>query len=66
VLRRIFGSERNQITWERRRLSDEERYALYSSPNIIMVINSRRLRWAGRVVRMGERRVACRVLVDKT
>jgi hypothetical protein len=44
---------------------NKELYALYSSPNIIRVIKSRRLRWAGHVARMGERRVAYRALVGK-
>jgi hypothetical protein len=48
-----------------RRLHNEELYALYSSPDIIRVIKSRRLRWSGHVARMGERRGACRVLVGK-
>jgi hypothetical protein len=48
-----------------RRLHNKELYALYSSPNIIRVIKSRRLRWAGHVARMGERRGAYRTLVGK-
>jgi hypothetical protein len=48
-----------------RRLHNKELYALYSSPNIIRVIKSRRLRWAGLVTRMGERRGAYRALVGK-
>jgi hypothetical protein len=55
VLRRIFGAERYEVTGEWRRLHKKELYALYSSPNIIRVIKSRRLRWAGHVARMGER-----------
>jgi hypothetical protein len=58
MLRRIFGPKRDEITGERRRLHNKERYALYSSQNIIRVIKSRRLRWAGHVARMGERRGA--------
>jgi hypothetical protein len=58
VLRRIFGPKRDEVTGEMRRLHDKELYALYSSPNIIRVIKSRRLRWAGHVARMGERRGA--------
>ena len=53
VLRRIFGPKRNQVTGEWRRLHNEERYAVYSSPNITWVIRSRRLRWAGHVARIG-------------
>jgi hypothetical protein len=53
VLRRIFGPKRDEVTGEWRRLHNEELYALYSSPNIIRVIKSRRLRWAGHVARMG-------------
>jgi hypothetical protein len=53
VLRRIFGPKRDEVTGEWRRLHNEELYALYYSPNIIRVIKSRRLRWAGHVVRMG-------------
>jgi hypothetical protein len=55
VLRRIFGPKRDQVTGEWRRLHNKELYALYFSPNIIRVIKSRRLRWAGHVARMGER-----------
>ena len=65
VLRRIFGPERDEVTGEWRRLNNEELYAVYSSTNIIRVINSRRLRWAGHVARRGERRGAYRALVGK-
>jgi hypothetical protein len=65
VLRRIFGSKRNEVAGEWRRLHNKELYALYSSPNIIRVIKSRRLKWAGHVTRMGERRGAYRALVGK-
>jgi hypothetical protein len=65
VLRRIFGPERDEVTGEWRRLHNKELYALYSSPNIIWVIASRRLRWAGHVARMGERRGAYRAVVGK-
>jgi hypothetical protein len=65
VLRRIFGPERDEVTGERRRLHGEELYALYLSPDIIRVIKSRRLRVAGCVVRVGKRRGAYRVLVEK-
>jgi hypothetical protein len=52
VLRRIFGRERDEVTGEWRRLHKKELYALYSSPSIIRVIKSRRLKWAGHVARM--------------
>jgi hypothetical protein len=65
VLRRIFGPKRDEVTGEWRRLHNEELYALYSSLNIIRVMKSRRLRWAGHVARMGERRGAYRALVGK-
>jgi hypothetical protein len=65
VLRRIFGPKRYEVTEEWRRLHNKELYALYSSPDIIRVIKSRRLRWAGYVVRMAERRGAYRGLVGK-
>jgi hypothetical protein len=65
VLRRIFGPKRDEVTGEWRRLHNKEVYALYSSPNNIRVITSRRLRWAGHLARMGERRDAYRALVGK-
>jgi hypothetical protein len=49
VLRRIFGPKRDEVTGEWRRLHNKELYALYFSLNIILVIKSRRLRWAGHV-----------------
>jgi hypothetical protein len=58
VLRRIFGPKSDELTGEWRRLHNKELYALHSSPDIIRVIKSRRLRWAGHVARMGERRGA--------
>jgi len=54
VLRRIFGPRRDEITGEWRRLHNEELNDLYSSPNIVWVIKSRRMRWAGHVAHMGE------------
>jgi hypothetical protein len=66
VLRRIFGLKRDEVTGEWRRLRNEELYALYSSLNIIRVIKSRRLRWAGHEAHMEARRGACRVLAAKT
>jgi hypothetical protein len=65
VLRRIFGPKTDEVTGEWRRLHNKELYALNSSRNIIRVIKSRRLRWAGHVVCMGERRGAYRSLVGK-
>jgi len=56
VLRRIFGPRRDEVTGEWRRLHNEELNDLYSSPNIMRVIKSRRMRWAGHVARMGEER----------
>jgi len=54
VLRRIFGPRRDEVTGEWRRLHNEELNDLYSSPYIVRVIKSRRMRWAGHVARMGE------------
>jgi hypothetical protein len=65
VVRRIFRPKRDEVTGEWKRLHNKELYALYSSPNIIRVIKSRRLRWAGHVAHMGERRGAYRALVGK-
>jgi hypothetical protein len=65
VLRRKFGPKRDEVKGEWRRLHNKELYALYSSPNIIRVIKSRRLRWAGHVACMGESKGAYRVLVGK-
>jgi len=65
VLRRIFGPRRDEVTAEWRRLHNEELNDLYSSPNIVRVIKSRRMRWAGHVACMGEERVVYRVLVGK-
>jgi hypothetical protein len=53
VLRRIFGSKRDEVTGEWRKLHDEELNDLYSSPNIVWVIKSRRMRWAGHVALWG-------------
>ena len=56
VLRRIFGPRRDEVTGEWRRLHNEELNDLYTSPNIVWVIKSRRMRWAEHVARMGEER----------
>jgi len=65
VLRRIFGPRRDEVMGEWSRLYNEELSDLYSSPNILRVIKSRRMRWAGHVARMGEDRGAYWVLVKK-
>ena len=65
VVRRIFVLRRNEVTGEWRRLHNEEPNDLYSSPNILRVIKSRRIRWAGHVARMGEEKGVYRVLVGK-
>jgi hypothetical protein len=65
VLRRIFGPKRDEVTAEWRKLHNEELNDLYSSPTIVRVIKSRRVRWAGHVARMGEGRGMYRVLVVK-
>jgi len=61
VLRRIFGSRRDEVTGEWRRLHNEELNDLYCSPNIVRVIKSRIMRWAGHVARIGEERGVYRV-----
>jgi hypothetical protein len=65
VLRRIFGPKRNEVKGEWRKLHNEELHDLYSSPSIIRIIKSRRMRWVGLVARMGEKRNAYRLLVGK-
>ena len=65
VLRRIFRPKREEVTREWRKLQNEERNDLYSSPNIVRVIKLRRMRWAGNVARMGERRGVYIFLVRK-
>jgi len=65
VLRRIFGPRRYEGTGKWRRLHNEELNDLYSSPNIVRVIKSRRMKWAGHVAHMGEKMVVYRVLVGK-
>jgi hypothetical protein len=66
VLRRIFGAKRNDVTGEWRKLHNEELHDLYSSPSVIRIIKARRLRWAGHVPRMGEKRNAYRLLLGKS
>jgi hypothetical protein len=65
VLRRISGPKRDEVTGEWRKLHNEELHNVYSSPDIISQIKSRRMRWAGHVARMGEERKVYRVLVGK-
>jgi hypothetical protein len=65
VLRRIFGPKRDEVTEEWRKLHKDELHNLYSSPNIIRTIKSRRMRWAGHVACMGEKINAYRILVGK-
>ena len=65
VLRRIFGPRGDEVTGEWRKLHIEKLNDLYSSPNIVPVIKSRRMRWAGHVARMGERRGVYSVFVGK-
>ena len=61
VLRKIFGPKRDKVTGEWRKLHNEQLNDLYSSPNIFQLIKPRRMRWAGHVARMGERRGVHRV-----
>jgi len=65
VLRRVFGPQRDEVTGEWRKLHYEELSDLYSLPNIVRVVKSRRMRWAWHVARMGEGRGVNRVLVRK-
>jgi hypothetical protein len=64
-LDRLFGPKRDEVTGEWRKLHDEELRDLYSSPSIIRIIKSRRMRWEGHVARIGEKRNAYRLLVGK-
>ena len=65
VLRRVFGPMRDEVTGEWRKLHNEELRDVYSLPNIVQVVKSRRMRWAGHVARMEEERGVHRVLVGK-
>jgi len=65
VLRRIFGAKGDEVTGEWRKLHNEELNDVYCSPNIVWVIKSRRMRWAGHVACMGETRGIYKVLVGK-
>jgi hypothetical protein len=63
VLRRIFAPKRDEVTAGWRKLHNEELHNLYSSPSIIRMMRSRRMRWAGHVARMGEKRIIYRILM---
>jgi hypothetical protein len=65
LLRRIFGPKKDEVMGEWRKLHCRELHNVYSSPDIIRQIKSRRMRWAGHVARMGEERNVYRVLVGK-
>jgi hypothetical protein len=65
VLRRIFGSQKDEMTGEWRKFHSGELHNLYLSPSIVRQIKSRRMRWAGHVARMGEGRKVCKVLVER-
>jgi hypothetical protein len=65
VLRKIFGPKRHKKTRQWTRLHNKELYDLHSSPNNILIIKSRRMKWVGHVVRMGDRTNAYRVLVRR-
>jgi hypothetical protein len=66
VLRRIVGPKRDDVTGGWRKLYNEEPHNLYSSASIIGIIKSRRMRWAGHVAQMGEKRNVYRLLVGKS
>jgi len=65
MLRRIFVPKRDEVTRESKKLHNEELNDLYSSPNIIWVIKSRRMKWAVHLACMGERKFAYRILIGK-
>jgi len=65
MLKRVFGAKRDEVRGEWIKLHNEELNDLYCSPNIGRVIKSRRIKWAGHVARMGEKRGVYRVLVGK-
>jgi hypothetical protein len=63
VLKRIFGPKRDEVSGEWRKVHNEELHDLYSSPSIIRIMKSRKMRWAGNVARMGKKRNEYRLLV---
>jgi hypothetical protein len=66
VLRRLFGPKRNEVIGDWRKLHNEELHNLYSSPSIIRLTTSRRMRWAGQVALMGKKRNSYRTLMGKS
>jgi hypothetical protein len=65
LLRRILGPKTDEVLGGWKKLHNEELHSLYSSPSIIRMIKSRRMRWTGHATRMGEKRNAYRILVGK-
>jgi hypothetical protein len=65
VLRRIFGPKRDEVTEDWRELHNEELHNFYSSPSIIRIIKSRRMRWAGHVAHIGAERNSYRILMKR-
>jgi hypothetical protein len=65
ALRRVLGPKRDEVTAEWRKLHNEELGDLYSLPNIVRVVKTRRMRWAGHVARMGQGRGVYRVMVGR-
>jgi hypothetical protein len=65
VLRRIFGPKRDEVTREWRKLHNEKPFDLYSSPSIIRIIKSRRMKWVGLVARMDEKRTCVGCLWER-
>jgi hypothetical protein len=65
MMKRVFGPQWDEVTWEWRKLHNEELNDLYSLPNIVRLVKSRRMKWAGHVARMGKKREVHRVLVGK-
>jgi hypothetical protein len=65
VLRRVFGPKRDDVTAGCRKLHNEGLHNVYSPPSIIKMVKSRRMRWAGHILRMGEKRNVYRILLRK-
>jgi hypothetical protein len=65
MLRRLFGTRRDEVTGGWRKLHNEELHDLHTSPSIIRIMKSRKMRWVGHVARMGEMRNVYRLLVGK-